>query len=145
MLAFKIVIAHIPGSTNYAADFCSRERQNTNNVFETNRQSSNKKMLMLKLKGKNLDFELIVLLTTKNFGDERNSNELYIRKKLELLWIQKTPHFLNQKLMPFYKLLKKDAIKEITEGHVKAFEIITENPMKANMKRCDYRNRVFSM
>ena len=33
-------------------------------------------MLMLKLKHKNLDFELDVLLTTKNFGDERNSNEL---------------------------------------------------------------------
>ena len=38
-------------------------------------------MLMLKLKRKKLDFELDVVLTTKNFDDERNSNELDVSKE----------------------------------------------------------------
>ena len=42
-------------------------------------------MLMLKLKRKNLDFELDVFLTIKNLGDERNSNELDVSKKTRIL------------------------------------------------------------
>ena len=83
ILAFNIVITHIPGRANYAADFLSRMENNksaTMSLKLTDRIPVRE--IEIDTEAQNPDVELNVLFDIDNFDDEANNAELDILKKL---------------------------------------------------------------
>ena len=83
ILAFNIVIAHIPGRANYAADFLSRmenDKTATMSLKLTDRIPV--KEIEIDTEAQNPDVELNVLFDTEGLGDEINEDEVNFLKKL---------------------------------------------------------------
>ena len=82
ILAFNIVIAHIPGRANYAADFLSRmenDKTATMSLKLTDRIPVRE--IEIDTEAQNPDVELNVLFDTENLCDEINNDEVNFLKK----------------------------------------------------------------
>ena len=83
ILAFNIVIAHIPGRANYAADFLSRmenDKSATVSLKLTDRIPV--KEIEIDTEAQNPDAELNVLFDTEGLGEEINEDEVNFLRKL---------------------------------------------------------------
>ena len=77
ILVFHIVIAHIPGRTNYAADFLSRiENDKTATLSLKLTDRIPKKEIEIDTEAQKPDIELNVLFDTESLSDEINSDEV---------------------------------------------------------------------
>ena len=83
ILAFNILIAHIPGRANYAADFLSRmEIDKTATIALKLTDRIPVREIEIFTEAQNPDVELNVLFDTDNLCDEINNDEVNFLKKL---------------------------------------------------------------
>ena len=85
ILAFNIVIAHIPGRANYRADFLSRkENDQTATMSFKLTDRIPVREIEIDTEAQNPDVELNVLFDAENFGNEINSDKIDVIKKFGL-------------------------------------------------------------
>ena len=83
LLAFNIVIAHIPGRANCTADFLSRmENDKTATISLKLTDRIPVREIEIDTEAQNPDVELNVLFDIENFDDEIISAELDVLKRL---------------------------------------------------------------
>ena len=83
LLDFNIVIAHIPGRVNYAAEFFSKmEHHKTATMSVTLTDIILVRKMEINTEAQNPEVELNVLFDTKNFCGEINNDKTGVLKKL---------------------------------------------------------------
>ena len=84
ILAFNIVIAHIPGRDNFAADFVSRIENDETPMSLKLTDRIPVREREIDTEAQNPDVELNVLVDIENFDNDINSAELGVLKKFEI-------------------------------------------------------------
>ena len=137
ILAFNIVIAHIPGRANYAADFLSRmenDKSETMSLKLTDRIPVRE--IEIDTEAQNPDVELNVLFGIDNFDDEANNAELDVLKKLGVFedYKKKQSNSPITEIQGLLKLKRKTEINSIEYPNpLDEFPDLTDNLISLNL------------
>ena len=137
ILAFNIVIAHIPGRANYAADFLSRmenDKSETMSLKLTDRIPVRE--IEIDTEAQNPDVELNVLFDIDNFDDEANNAELDVLKKLGVYedYKKKQSNSPITEIQGLLKLKRKTEINSIEYPNpLDEFPDLTDNLISLNL------------
>ena len=137
ILAFNIVIAHIPGRANYAADFLSRmenDKSATMSLKLTDRIPV--KEIEIDTEAQNPDVELNVLFDTEGLGDEINEDEVNFLKKLGVYedYKKRQNNVPITEIQGLLKLKRKQEINSIEYPNpLDEFPDLTDNLISLNL------------
>ena len=136
ILAFNIVIAHIPGRANYAADFLSRmenDKTATMSLKLTDRIPVRE--IEIDTEAQNPDVELNVLFDTENLCDEINNDEVNFLKKHDFTMnTKKQTNFPITEVQGLFKLKRKQEINSIEYPNpLDEFPDLTDNLISLNL------------
>ena len=137
ILAFNIVIAHIPGRANYAADFLSRmenDKSATMSLKLIDRIPVRE--IEIDTEAQNPDIDLNVLFDTENFSDETKSEEVNFLKKFGYFedYKKRQSNLPVTEIQGLFKLKRKTEINSIEYPNpLDEFPDLTDNFISLNL------------